>query len=68
MIEEGKKKVNVGDKTYLLELPLRADVAIIGGSLVVKKPPIPAPPHLICSANVPCGTKSTSISLLFICC
>lgn len=37
MIEEGKKKVKVGDKTYLLELPLRADVAIIGGSLVDKK-------------------------------
>lgn len=37
MVEEGKDKVKVGDKTYLLELPLRADVAIIGGSLVDKK-------------------------------
>lgn len=37
MVEEGKEKVKVGDKTYLLELPLRADVAIIGGSLVDKK-------------------------------
>lgn len=37
MVEEGKEKIKVGDKTYLLELPLRADVAIIGGSIVDKK-------------------------------
>lgn len=37
MVEEGKEKIKVGDKTYLLELPLRADVAIIGGTVVDKK-------------------------------
>lgn len=37
MVEEGKEKIKVGDKTYLLELPLRADVAIIGGNIVDKK-------------------------------
>lgn len=29
LVEEGKTKMNVGGKDYLLELPLRADVAII---------------------------------------
>jgi acetate CoA/acetoacetate CoA-transferase alpha subunit len=36
IVEEGKQKINVNDKEYLLELPLRADVAIIGGSIVDK--------------------------------
>lgn len=29
--EEGKQKLKVKDKEYLLELPLRADIALIGG-------------------------------------
>lgn len=29
IVEEGKKKIQVSDKEYLLELPLRADVALI---------------------------------------
>ncbi|WP_411679091.1 acetate CoA-transferase subunit alpha [Clostridium thailandense] len=37
IVEEGKQKIKVGDKEYLLELPLRADIAIIGGSIVDKK-------------------------------
>lgn len=37
IVEEGKQKLKVGDKEYLLELPLRADVAIVGGSIVDKK-------------------------------
>lgn len=37
IVEEGKEKIKVGDKTYLLELPLRADIAIVGGSIVDKK-------------------------------
>ncbi|AKA68210.1 acetate CoA-transferase subunit alpha [Clostridium scatologenes] len=37
IVEEGKEKIKVGDKEYLLELPLRADVAIVGGSIVDKK-------------------------------
>ncbi len=37
IVEEGKQKVKAGDKEYLLELPLRADIAIIGGSVVDKK-------------------------------
>ena len=36
MVEQGKEKIKVKDKEYLLELPLRADVAIVGGSLVDK--------------------------------
>ncbi|KZL89217.1 acetate CoA-transferase subunit alpha [Clostridium magnum] len=36
IVEEGKEKLRVGGKEYLLELPLRADVAIIGGSIVDK--------------------------------
>ncbi|GEP65973.1 acetyl-CoA--acetoacetyl-CoA transferase subunit alpha [Clostridium beijerinckii] len=31
--EEGKQKLKVKDKEYLLELPLRADIALIGGSI-----------------------------------
>ncbi len=34
IVEEGKEKIKVGNKGYLLELPLRADVAVIGGSIV----------------------------------
>ncbi|WP_411679834.1 acetate CoA-transferase subunit alpha [Clostridium thailandense] len=37
IVEEGKQKIKLCDKEYLLELPLRADVAIIGGSIVDKK-------------------------------
>ncbi len=36
MVEEGKEKIKVKDKEYLLEMPLRADVAIVGGSIVDK--------------------------------
>lgn len=36
MVEIGKEKVIVGEKPYLLELPLRADIALIGGSIVDK--------------------------------
>lgn len=35
-VEKGKEKIKVEDREYLLELPLRADVAIIGGSIVDK--------------------------------
>lgn len=37
IVEEGKEKIKVGDKEYLLELPLRADVALIGASIIDKK-------------------------------
>ncbi|WP_432406807.1 acetate CoA-transferase subunit alpha [Wukongibacter sp. M2B1] len=37
LVEEGKKKIEVDGNEYLLELPLRADVALIGGSRVDKK-------------------------------
>lgn len=33
-VEIGKTKIEVGGKDYLLELPLRADVALIRGSIV----------------------------------
>lgn len=33
-VEMGKQKLEVGGKNYLLELPLRADVAFIRGSIV----------------------------------
>ena len=36
IVEEGKQKIKLGDKEYLLELPLKADVAIIRGSVVDK--------------------------------
>lgn len=36
LVEEGKEKITVGDKEYLLELPIRADLAIIGASIVDK--------------------------------
>lgn len=34
VIEEGKEKIEIDGKTYLLELPLRADVALIAGETV----------------------------------
>lgn len=37
LAEEGKQKINVDGKEYLLELPLRADVALLKGSIVDKK-------------------------------
>ncbi|SHK14550.1 acetate CoA-transferase subunit alpha [Paramaledivibacter caminithermalis] len=37
IVEEGKQKITIDGKDYLLELPLRADVAILGGSIVDKK-------------------------------
>ncbi len=36
LIEDGKQKMTVNGKDYLLELPLKADVAIIRGSIVDK--------------------------------
>lgn len=36
IVEEGKQKIQLDGKQYLLELPLRADVALIGGSIVDK--------------------------------
>lgn len=33
-VEEGKQKINVNGKDYLLEVPLRADVALVYGSVV----------------------------------
>ncbi|WP_326512768.1 acetate CoA-transferase subunit alpha [Clostridium intestinale] len=37
IVEDGKQKIKVEDKEYLLELPLRADLAILGGSTVDKQ-------------------------------
>lgn len=37
IVEEGKQKIIVLDKEYLLELPLRADIALIRGSIVDKQ-------------------------------
>ncbi|CCJ33654.1 acetate CoA-transferase subunit alpha [Caloramator australicus] len=34
IVEEGKQKLTINGKEYLLELPLRADVALIKGSIV----------------------------------
>ncbi|MDB8805090.1 3-oxoacid CoA-transferase subunit A [Romboutsia sp. 1001216sp1] len=34
LVEENKEKITVNDKEYLLELPLRADIALVKGSLV----------------------------------
>lgn len=36
LAEEGKRKIEVKGKEYLLELPLRADVALIGASVADK--------------------------------
>ncbi len=37
VIEEGKQKLNIEGKDYLLELPIKADVALVKGSIVDKK-------------------------------
>lgn len=37
IVEEGKQKITIDGQEYLLELPLRADVALILGSVVDKK-------------------------------
>ncbi len=37
IVEEGKKKIDVGGQEYLLELPLKADIALIKGSKVDMK-------------------------------
>ncbi|MCT4565992.1 MAG: acetate CoA-transferase subunit alpha [Maledivibacter sp.] len=37
LVEEGKKKLELDGKEYLLELPLNADVAVIFGNTVDKK-------------------------------
>jgi len=37
LVEEGKQKIEIDGKTYLLELPLKADVSIIFGNKVDKK-------------------------------
>lgn len=37
IVEEGKQKININGKDYLLELPLKADVALLGGSIVDKQ-------------------------------
>lgn len=37
VVEEGKQKLNLGGKEYILELPLKADVALLLGHTVDKK-------------------------------
>ncbi len=37
LVEEGKQKIEIDGKTYLLELPLKADVSIMFGNKVDKK-------------------------------
>ncbi|KOA20267.1 acetate CoA-transferase subunit alpha [Clostridium homopropionicum DSM 5847] len=37
IVEDGKEKITVDDKEYILEKPLKADIAIIFGSKVDKK-------------------------------
>lgn len=37
VVEEGKQKITVDGKEYLLELPLKADIALLRGSIVDKK-------------------------------
>jgi acetate CoA/acetoacetate CoA-transferase alpha subunit len=37
VVEEGKQKITAEGKEYLLELPLKADVALVKGSIVDKK-------------------------------
>lgn len=37
IVEEGKQKMEIDGKEYILELPLRADIALIAGSKVDKK-------------------------------
>lgn len=37
IVEDEKQKIKLADKEYLLELPLRADIALIRGSIVDKQ-------------------------------
>lgn len=37
VVEEGKQKLKLNHKEFILELPLRADVALVGGSIVDKQ-------------------------------
>ncbi|WP_454052222.1 CoA transferase subunit A [Clostridium sp. Marseille-Q7071] len=37
IVEDGKQKITIEGKEYLLELPLKADIALIFGSVVDKK-------------------------------
>ena len=37
IVEEGKQKIEIDGKEYLLELPLKADIALLAGSIVDKK-------------------------------
>lgn len=37
IVEEGKRKIEIDGKEYLLEMPIRADIALIRGSKVDKK-------------------------------
>lgn len=37
IVEEGKKKIEIDGREYILELPLRADVALLSGAKVDKK-------------------------------
>jgi acetate CoA/acetoacetate CoA-transferase alpha subunit len=37
VVEEGKQKIEIDGKEYLLELPLKADIALVAGSIVDKK-------------------------------
>lgn len=37
VVEEGKQKITIGGKEYLLEVALTADIALVGGSTVDKK-------------------------------
>lgn len=37
VVEEGKQKIKLNYKEFILELPLRADIALIGGSIVDKQ-------------------------------
>jgi len=36
LVEEGKEKININGREYLVELPLRADIALVKGSTVDK--------------------------------
>ena len=37
IVEDGKQKIKISNKEYLLELPIRADIALIKGSIVDKQ-------------------------------
>ncbi|GAA0076645.1 butyrate--acetoacetate CoA-transferase subunit A [Clostridium sp. CTA-5] len=34
IVEKGKRKISIDDKEYLLELPLKADISLVKGSIV----------------------------------